>query len=203
MQVRTNRRTLLRLNALHALLERARAAVAVPSPEQDGTAEALLEIIESLVTEANEMAAGGLVEGGDVTLREATSGSVTPRGRSWAGEARGEEAVAAVKMFLDKLSYRPPPVQGVRNTPDSRGGKQRDIKNQADAVARILPYLTYGEPAAMECLIGHFAPFMDFGEFDRLSAADGAGEKQEETATKAADHRQRLESFVKVRGRRR
>lgn len=194
LQLRTNRRTLLRLDALHVLLERARAAVSVSSPEQDGTAEALLEIIESLVTEANEMAAGGL---DNVTLTGPTSAGVTtPRGRSWAGEAREEEAVAAVKMFLDKLAYRPPPVQGGRNAPDSRGGKQKDVKSQADAVARILPFLTYGEPAAMECLIGHFVPFMDFQEFDRLCAADG---KQEETASRAADHRQRLESFVKVR----
>lgn len=183
------------MDALHVLLERARAAVSVSSAEQDGTAEALLEIIESLVTEANDIAAGGLEEEGGVMLSAAKKESVTTPRRSWAGEAREEEAVAAVKMFLDKLAYRPSPVQGGRNASDSKGGKQKDVQSQADAVARILPYLTYGEPAAMECLIGHFVPFLDFREFDRLSAEEaGEGVRKEE----AAEHRQRLESFVKV-----
>ena len=36
-------------------------------------------------------------------------------------------------------------------------------------VARIFPYLTYGEQATMEVLVDHFNPYLkDWDEFDEL-----------------------------------
>jgi hypothetical protein len=35
------------------------------------------------------------------------------------------------------------------------------------ALARILPFLTYGLPRNLEILVGHFDPYLDFDAFDR------------------------------------
>lgn len=66
-------------------------------------------------------------------------------------------------------------------------------------VARILPYLTYGEPAAMEALIQRFDPYLqNWGEFDQLQKQHEDNPKDESIAQQAAKQRSALENFVRV-----
>ena len=126
-------------------------------------AESLLLIVESLSIEANDSNLG-------ITSTNSTHSSPTD----------GQEAKKIILMFLERLSHKPP---------RSKSHKQQ---RKDEMVARILPYLTYSEPAAMEALINHFDPYLrDWASFDILQL------KKEEDE-KAEQQRSAVENFVRL-----
>lgn len=94
-----------------------------------------------------------------------------------------EQAKKIVLMFLERLCHK----------------KSNKQQRNDEMVARILPYVTYGEPAAMEALVQHFYPFLqDWGEFDRLQKEHQCNPKDEMLAEQAGKQRAALENFVRV-----
>ncbi|GLT56357.1 hypothetical protein SLA2020_294010 [Shorea laevis] len=169
-KIRENRRALLRLGALGLLLETARRAFSVDAMEP---AEGILLIVESLTLEANE-SDGISTSQGVLTVTSEESGT-------------GEQAKKIVLMFLERLSH--PMVL-------KKSNKQQ---RNTEMVARILPYLTYGEPAAMEALIQHFNPYLQgWREFDQLQKQHQDNPKDENIAQQAAKQRFTVENFVRV-----
>lgn len=169
-KIRENRKALLRLGALGLLLETARRAFLVDAMEP---AEGILLIVESLTLEANE--SDGI--------------SVTPGVLTVSSEERGggEQAKKIVLLFLERLSHP----SGLK--------KSNKQQRNTEMVARILPYLTYGEPAAMEVLIQHFEPFLqNWVEFDRLQRLYEDNPKDESIAQQASKQKFTLENFVRV-----
>ncbi|KAJ4960273.1 hypothetical protein NE237_020183 [Protea cynaroides] len=78
----------------------------------------------------------------------------------------GERAKKIVLMFLERLGAYGT-LQALKSPTSNR---------ETQVVARILPYLTYGEPAAMEELIQHFNHCLqDWGEFDQLQIGQSKG----------------------------
>ncbi|XP_051119264.1 auxin transport protein BIG [Andrographis paniculata] len=134
-------------------------------------AEGILLIVESLTLEANES------DNISVTTGVSTASSKDT--------GSGEQAKKIVLMFLERLSH-----------PSGLSSKQQ---RNTEMVARILPYLTYGEPAAMEVLVQHFEPYLqDWSEFDRLQKQYEDNSKDEEIAKQAAKQKFALENFVRV-----
>ncbi|EEF36461.1 ubiquitin-protein ligase, putative [Ricinus communis] len=169
-KIRENRRALLRLGALGLLLETARRAFSVDAMEP---AEGILLIVESLTLEANESDNISVAHNALTVTSEETG--------------TGEQAKKIVLMFLERLCHP----SGLK--------KSNKQQRNTEMVARILPYLTYGEPAAMEALIQHFNPYLqDWREFDRLQKQHQENPKDENIAHKAAEQRFTVENFVLV-----
>ena len=169
-KIRENRRALLRLGALGILLETSRRAFFVDAMEP---AEGILLIVESLTLEANESENISISQSALTVTSEETG--------------TDEQAKKIVLMFLERLSH---PL-GLK--------KSNKQQRNTEMVARILPYLTYGEPAAMEALIQHFSPYLqDWGEFDRLQKEHQDNPKDESLAQQAAKQIFTLENFVRV-----
>ncbi|KAF9624456.1 hypothetical protein IFM89_011464 [Coptis chinensis] len=168
-KIKENRRALLRLGALGLLLETARRAFSVEAMEP---AEGILLIVESLTMEANES---------DISITQSVL-TVTSE-----ESGAGEQAKKIVLMFLERLCH------------PSALKKSNKQQRNTEMVARILPYLTYGEPAAMEALIQHFDPYLqDWGEFDQLQTQQQDNPKDETVGQQAAKQRFSLENFVRV-----
>ncbi|PKA57546.1 Auxin transport protein BIG [Apostasia shenzhenica] len=168
-KIRENRRALLRFGALGLLLETARRAFSVEAMEP---AEGILLIVESLTMEANES---------DIGITESVL-TVT-NGESDAGE----QAKKIVLMFLERLSHR------------SCLKKTNKHQQNNEMVARILPYLTYGEPAAMEALVQHFdSCLLDWHDFDHLQKGFKDNPKVGNLAIQAANQMSDVENFVRV-----
>ncbi|CBI16927.3 unnamed protein product, partial [Vitis vinifera] len=169
-KIRENRRALLRLGALGVLLETARCAFSVDAMEP---AEGILLIVESLTLEANESDNISITQNA-LTVSSEVAGA-------------GDQAKKIVLMFLERLCHS----SGLK--------KSNKQQRNTEMVARILPYLTYGEPAAMEALIHHFEPYLqDWGEFDRLQKQQQDNPKDEDIARQAAKQKFALENFVRV-----
>lgn len=169
-KIRENRRTLLRLGALNVLLETARHAFSVDAMEP---ADGILLIVESLTLEANESDNISITQN-VLTVSSGETGT-------------GDQAEKIVLMFLERLCH-----------PSSLKKSSKQQRN-TEMVARILPYLTYGEPAAMEALIQHFDPYLqDWGEFDRLQKEYQENPKDESVAQQAMRQRLAVENFVRV-----
>lgn len=169
-KIRENRRALLRLGALGLLLETARRAFSVDAMEP---AEGILLIVESLTLEANESDNINIAQSALTVSSEETG--------------TGEQAKKIVDMFLERLCHP----SGLK--------KSNKQQRNTEMVARILPYLTYGEPAAMEALIQHFNPnLQDWREFDLLQKQHQENPKDENIAQKAAKQRFTVENFVRV-----
>ncbi|XP_057436189.1 auxin transport protein BIG isoform X2 [Lotus japonicus] len=169
-KIRENRRALLKLGALGLLLETARRAFSVDAMEP---AEGILLIVESLTLEANESDNISITQSA-LTVTKEEAGT-------------GEEAKKIVLMFLERLSH---PL-GLK--------KSNKQQRNTEMVARILPYLTYGEPAAMEALIQHFSPYLqDWRVFDDLQKQHLNNPKDDNIAQLAAKQRFTLENFVRV-----
>ncbi|KAK7340712.1 hypothetical protein VNO77_21422 [Canavalia gladiata] len=169
-KIRENRRALLKLGALGLLLETARRAFSVDAMEP---AEGILLIVESLTLEANESDNISITQSALTVTSEETG--------------TGEQAKKIVLMFLERLSH---PL-GIK--------KSNKQQRNTEMVARILPYLTYGEPAAMEALILHFSPYLqDWGAFDHLQKQYLNNPKDDSIAQQAAKQRFTLENFVRV-----
>ncbi|KAL6498614.1 hypothetical protein OROHE_026555 [Orobanche hederae] len=169
-KTRGNRRALLQLGALGLLLETARRAFSVDAMEP---AEGILLIVESLSLEANE----------------SDNINVTPGVFTVSSEDAGssEQAKKIVLMFLERLSHP----SGLK--------KSNKQQRNTEMVARILPYLTYGEPVAMEVLVQHFDPYLqDWSEFDRLQKQYDDNPKDEKIAQQAVKQKFALENFVRV-----
>jgi E3 ubiquitin-protein ligase UBR4 len=168
-KIRENRCALLRLGALGLLLDTARRAFSVDAMEP---AEGILLIVESLTLEANES---------DISISQSVfTTSIEETGAC-------EQAKKIVLMFLERLCH---PV-----------GTKKSSKQQRneEMVARILPYLTYGEPAAMEVLVEHFEPYLrDWSEFDRLQKQHQENRKDDDLSQKASMQRSAVENFVRV-----
>ncbi|KAK2663188.1 hypothetical protein Ddye_001762 [Dipteronia dyeriana] len=168
-KIKENRQALLRLGALGLLLETARRAFSVDAMEP---AEGILLIVESLTLEANESDNISISQS-VLTVTSEESGT-------------GEQAKKIVLMFLERLCH-------------PSGLKSNKQQRNTEMVARILPYLTYGEPAAMEALIQHFDPYLqDWGEFDRLLKQHEDNPKDENIAQQAAKQIFTIENFVRV-----
>ncbi|KAJ6819607.1 auxin transport protein BIG [Iris pallida] len=168
-KIKENRRALLKLGALGLLLETARRAFSVEAMEP---AEGILLIVESLTVEANRSDFGMTQSALKVTNDESVA---------------DEQAKKIVLMFLERLCN---PLSFKKSNKQQRNNEM---------VARILPYLTYGEPAAMEALIQHFDPYLqNWGEFDRLQKEHEHNPKDENLALQAAKQRSALENFVRV-----
>lgn len=134
-------------------------------------AEGILLIVESLTLEANE----------------SDNISITQSALTSEETGTGEQAKKIILMFLERLSH---PLGFKKSNKQQRN---------TEMVARILPYLTYGEPAAMEALIQHFSPYLqDWGEFDRLQKQHEDNPKDESLAQQAMKQRFTLENFVRV-----
>ncbi|XP_062198953.1 auxin transport protein BIG-like isoform X2 [Phragmites australis] len=132
-------------------------------------AEGILLIVESLTMEANES---------DISIAQSVTTSNEETGA-------GEEARKIVLVFLERLSL----------------GAKKSNKQQRneEMVARILPYLTYGEPAAMEALIQHFEPYLrDWTEFDRLQKQHEENPKDDTISKNASMQRSAVDNFVRV-----
>ncbi|KAJ1697807.1 hypothetical protein LUZ63_006319 [Rhynchospora breviuscula] len=169
-KIRENRRALLLLGALGLLLEIARRAFSLDAME---SAEGILLIVESLTIEANES---------DISITQSVHTSST---EETAGV--GEQSKKIVLMFLERLCH---PV-GMK-----RSNKQ--LRND-EMVARILPYLTYGEPSAMDALIQHFEPYLnDWSGFDQVQNEYADSPKDENLGQKALCQRSAIENFVRV-----
>lgn len=169
-KTRENRRALLRLGALNVLLETARHAFSVDAMEP---AEGILLIVESLTLEANESDNISITQ----SVLTFTSGET----------GAGEQAKKIVLMFLERLCHP----SGLK--------KSNKQQRNTEMVARILPYLTYGEPAAMEALVQHFDPYLqDWGEFDRVQKQYQENPKDESIAQQAMKQRFATENFVRV-----
>ncbi|XP_010525132.1 PREDICTED: auxin transport protein BIG [Tarenaya hassleriana] len=169
-KIRENRRALLRLGALSLLLETARRAFSVDAMEP---AEGILLIVESLTLEANESDSISATQGALTVTNEETG--------TW------EQAKKIVLMFLERLSHP----SGLK--------KSNKQQRNTEMVARILPYLTYGEPAAMEALIQHFNPYLqDWAEFNRVQRQYEENPKDESTAQQAMKQKFTVENFVRV-----
>lgn len=169
-KIRENRKALLRLGALGLLLETARRAFSVDAME---LAEGSLLIVESLTLEANE------------SDSISTSQSVPTVTSEESGT--GEQAKKIVLMFLERLSYP----SGLK--------KSNKQQRNTEMVARILPYLTYGESDAMEALVQHFNLYLqDWSEFDKLQKQQQDNPKDETIAEQAAKQRFTVENFVRV-----
>lgn len=169
-KIRENRRSLLRLGALGLLLETARRAFSVDAMEP---AEGILLIVESLTLEANES------DNLDITQNALTVSSEET--------GSGEQAKKIVLMFLERLCH---PL-GLKKT-----HKQQ---RNTEMVARILPYLTYGERAAMEALVQYFDPYLqNWSEFDHLQKQHQDNAKDESISQQAAKQRFAIENFVRV-----
>lgn len=169
-KIRENRRALLRLGALSLLLEIARRAFSVDAIEP---AEGILLIVESLTMEANESDNINITQNA-LTVSNEEAGA-------------GEQAKKIVLMFLERLSH---PL-GVK-----KSSKQQ---RNTEMVARILPYLTYGEPAAMEALVQHFDPYLkNWVEFDQLQKQYLENPKDESLSAQALKQRFAVENFVRV-----
>ncbi|KAK8606644.1 hypothetical protein V6N13_052411 [Hibiscus sabdariffa] len=169
-KIRENRRALLRLGALGLLLETARRAFSVDAMEP---AEWILLIVESLTMEANESDNISISQSVLTVTSEETG--------------TGDQAKKIVLMFLERLSH------------PSGHKKSNKQQRNTEMVARILPYLTYGEPDAMEALIQHFNPYLqDWGEFDRLQKQHQDNPKDETISLQAANQRFTVENFVMV-----
>ncbi|XP_027153889.1 auxin transport protein BIG [Coffea eugenioides] len=167
---RENRRALLKLGALSLLLETARRAFFVDAMEP---AEGILLIVESLTLEANESENISIAPGVAAVSSEETGAS--------------EQAKKIVLMFLERLSHP---------TGLKKSSKQQ---RNTEMVARILPYLTYGEPAAMEALIDHFDPYLrNWSQFDRLQRQYEDNPRDESIAQQANKQKFALENFVRV-----
>ncbi|KAI3669933.1 hypothetical protein L6452_41423 [Arctium lappa] len=169
-KIRENRRALLRLGALSLLLEIARRAFSVDAIEP---AEGILLIVESLTMEANESDNIKITQNA-LTVSNEEAGA-------------GEQAKKIVLMFLERLSH---PL-----------GLKKSSKQQrnTEMVARILPYLTYGEPAAMEALVQHFDPHLkNWVEFDQLQKQHLENPKDESVSLQASKQRFAVENFVRV-----
>ncbi|GJR24096.1 auxin transport protein BIG [Tanacetum coccineum] len=169
-KIRENRRALLRLGALSLLLEIARRAFSVDAIEP---AEGILLIVESLTMEANESDNINIAHNA-LTVSNEEAGA-------------GEQAKKIVLMFLERLSH---PV-GLK--------KSNKQQRNTEMVARILPYLTYGEPAAMEALCQHFDPYLkNWVEFDQLLKQNLENPKDETVSLQASKQRFAVENFVRV-----
>lgn len=122
-----------------------------------------------------------IVESLTLEANESDNISITQSALTVSSEETGEQAKKIVIMFLERLS---------------QSNKQQ---RNTEMVARILPYLTYGEPAAMEVLIQHFSLYLlDWSEFDRLQKQHEDNPKDENIAKQAAKQRFTLENFVRV-----
>ncbi|KAK9067154.1 hypothetical protein SSX86_014479 [Deinandra increscens subsp. villosa] len=169
-KIRENRRALLRLGALSLLLEIARRAFSVDAIEP---AEGILLIVESLTMEANESDNINIAQNA-LTVSNEEAGA-------------GEQAKKIVLMFLERLSHP---------TGLKKSSKQQ---RNTEMVARILPYLTYGEPAAMEALVQHFDPYLkNWVEFDQLQKQYLENPKDESFSLQALKQRFAVENFVRV-----
>ncbi|EEE69254.1 hypothetical protein OsJ_28507 [Oryza sativa Japonica Group] len=168
-KIRENRCALLRLGALGLLLETARRAFSVDAMEP---AEGILLIVESLTMEANES---------DISIAQSVFTTTTEE------TGAGEEAKKIVLMFLERLC-----------PPDGAKKSNKQQRNE-EMVARILPNLTYGEPAAMEALVLHFEPYlMNWSEFDQLQKQHEENPKDETLSKNASMQRSAVENFVRV-----
>jgi E3 ubiquitin-protein ligase UBR4 len=168
-KIRENRCALLHLGALGLLLETARRAFSSDAMEP---AEGILLIVESLTMEANAS---------DISIAESVSTASNKE------TGTGEEARKIVLMFLERLCHH----LGAK--------KSNKQKRNEEMVARILPYLTYGEPAAMEVLIQHFDPYLrDWAEFDRLQKQLEENPKDDSTSQKSSMQRSAVDNFVHV-----
>ncbi|GAB2300127.1 hypothetical protein Dimus_038603 [Dionaea muscipula] len=169
-RIRENRRALLRFGALGLLVETVRWAFSVDAMEP---AEGILLIVESLTLEANESDNISIVQNGLTVTSEEAGAS--------------DQAKKIVHMFLERLSHP--------------SGLKKSSKQQrnTEMVARILPYLTYGEPSAMEALIHHFEPYLqDWLDFDRLQKQYEESPEDEDRALQAVKQRFSVENFVRV-----
>ncbi|KAG9448547.1 hypothetical protein H6P81_008512 [Aristolochia fimbriata] len=134
-------------------------------------AEGILLIVESLTMEANES---------DIGITQSVLVTDDETGV-------GEQAKKIVLMFLERLCH-----------PCGLKKSNKQQRNN-EMVARILPYLTYAQPAAMEALILHFDPYLqDWGEYDRVQKQHLENTKDESLAEQAAKQRFALENFVRV-----
>ncbi|KAJ0099623.1 hypothetical protein Patl1_21605 [Pistacia atlantica] len=168
-KIRENRQALLSLGALGLLLETARRAFSVDAMEP---AEGILLIVESLTLEANE-SDNINISHSVLTVTSEESGA-------------SEQAKKIVLMFLERLCH-------------PSGLKSNKQQRNTEMVARILPYLTYGEPAAMEALIQHFNPYLqDWGEFDQLQKQHEDNPKDENISQQATKQMFTVENFVRV-----
>jgi E3 ubiquitin-protein ligase UBR4 len=169
-KIKENRKAFLKLGALGLLLETARRAFSVDAMEP---AEGILLIVESLTLEANENDNIKITQNA-LTVSSGDTGA-------------DDQAKKIVVMFLERLCH---PV-GLK--------KSNKQQRNTEMVARILPYLTYGEPAAMEALVQHFDPYLqNWKEFDRLQSQHEENPKDESISLKAAEHRFAMENFVRV-----
>lgn len=169
-KIRENRRALLRLGALGLLLETARRAFSVDAME---SAEGILLIVESLTLEANESDNINIAHSGLTVTSEETGAS--------------EQAKKIVLMFLERLSHP----SGLK--------KSNKQQRNTEMVARILPYLTYGEPSAMEALVLHFDPYLqNWTEFDRLQKQHEENPKDDNISQQAMEQKFAVENFVRV-----
>ncbi|KAF8656506.1 hypothetical protein HU200_060675 [Digitaria exilis] len=168
-KIRENRCALLRLGALGLLLETARRAFSADAMEP---AEGILLIVESLTMEANES---------DISIAQSVFTSTNEEAGA------GEEAKKIVLMFLERLCH------------PSGAKKSNKQQRNEEMVARILPYLTYGEPTAMDALIQHFEPYLgDWTEFDQLQKRHEENPKDDSINQKASTQRSAVDNFVRV-----
>jgi E3 ubiquitin-protein ligase UBR4 len=134
-------------------------------------AEGILLIVESLTMEANES---------DISIAQSVFTTNAEAGA-------GEEARKIVLMFLERLCH------------PSGAKKSNKQQRNEEMVARILPYLTYGEPAAMEALIQHFEPYLkDWTQFDQLQKQHEENPKDDSISRNASTQRSAVDNFVRV-----
>ena len=156
LKLESNRKCVLNLKGMRVFLDKLKLAFADDHETSVETAEQLLLIIESVVTEANRQHQG-IDLSDSVEMELDTESSLhdpdAPTGSASVTEgldAQAMEASMQMRMLLDRLSS---PL--VRCNP-------KIVK----AVTRILPSFTYGLRPVMEMLVDKFAKYTDFEGYD-------------------------------------
>ncbi|KAJ4456196.1 putative Auxin transport protein BIG [Paratrimastix pyriformis] len=167
-KIRVNRRALLELKAVDTMLSVLRMAFSQTRASYVKAAQSLLLLIGQVVTEYAVM----LEEHHPATAQPVASSAAfvtsTAAGPA-AQQAKSQPQQSHVAMVLERLT-----TPAVRRTP-----------KVVEAITRILPFLTYGEPASMEALVSHFMGYLNFDEYD-------AGKHRDEL------HRFHLSAFVSI-----
>eukprot|EP00742_Colponemidia_sp_Colp-10_P004531 GILJ01004836.1.p1 GENE.GILJ01004836.1~~GILJ01004836.1.p1 ORF type:complete len:2747 (+),score=454.59 GILJ01004836.1:625-8241(+) len=146
-KIQSNRRKMIQLNATGVVLSKMIQAMA--HPNQADLAEKLLLILESVVLEANRQT----IQSPSATSSSSSSSSTVVSqqlNQSQSQFHRPHDGVEHVSMFLERMSNNVNPL----------------APRLIQSMSRVLPFLTYGQDAAMELLAAHFLPHLDFEQFD-------------------------------------
>eukprot|EP01096_Ripella_sp_DP13-Kostka_P003623 TRINITY_DN1544_c3_g1_i5.p1 TRINITY_DN1544_c3_g1~~TRINITY_DN1544_c3_g1_i5.p1 ORF type:complete len:4907 (+),score=2611.56 TRINITY_DN1544_c3_g1_i5:95-14722(+) len=179
LKIKVNRQKILLIEPLSVLIEKLRLAFQLQS--RSIFAEQLLQIIELIISEANVLLVSSAANSAPSSPRlhrssssssvplspspssmkddgegegEGETAEVVALGESGEGQSKTEqENVHQIEIFLEKLS----------------SSQHQSNKKLLHNVCRVLPYVTYGQPAVAKVFAEFFQPFCDLSVFDETN----------------------------------